>query len=549
MPSSQASKIQSGAAQINQNDKEHAIQKKAKELGVSYVNLVGIPVNPDMATLLTYEESQEANAVIFFKSGKRLKIAMLDPISTGGQALMIRLKSKGYDININLCSEESLISAQVIYESDRYIRKRQAIDNIVDEADLTSYAEEIKSLESLLQKIESSAYDIGLNYIQVGAYKAHASDVHFQPEENNVLVRFRIDGMLKAVFYLSRGIYEGIIKQIKYQAQLKLNITAVPQDGQYSFKINDRKINVRVSTMPSHYGEACVMRLLDAYKAFQSFEALGFTGEPLRHLREASGLSHGMILVTGPTGSGKTTTMYSLLQAIDSKSKKIITLEDPIEYYISGVTQSQVATEKGYTFSSGLRSILRQDPNVIMVGEVRDLETAETAAQASLTGHLVLTTLHTNSAVEALSRLVNMGVKSFIIAPALDLIIAQRLVRKICLTCTQKRPIAEAEKSYIDSVLNGIVAKGIVVPLVTNELYEAKGCEACVNTGFSGQMAIAEVLHFNQGLRDLVLAGALMGEIYKYAAEHNKMLTLQEDGVLKVLQGLTTLSEVYRVAS
>lgn len=546
MADSMGSKIQGGVKDINQELKEEDIAQKAKEMGLSYVNLITVPVNPDLARVISKEESEEAGAVVFFKAGKRIRLAVVNPMQAKAQALILNLKGQGNEVNINLCSEESLKSGQRIYFTPQYQKHREKIENVVDENDLSSFADAIKDLESLQKQIEASPYDLALNYIQVGAYKAHASDVHFQPEEESVLVRFRVDGILKPVFYLSRRIYNGLTKQIKQLSHLKLNITKIPQDGQYSFSINQRQINVRVSLLPTQYGETCVMRLLDPNKAFQAFEALGFEGQSLEHIEQVIHLPQGLILVTGPTGSGKTTTMYSMLQSIDTKAKKVITLEDPIEYHLAGITQSQVDHDNNYSFNSGLRAILRQDPNVIMVGEIRDLETAETAAQASLTGHLVMSTLHTNSAVEALARLVNMGVKSFILAPAIDLIMAQRLVRKVCLSCGQPRVLTEGEKNQVQPIVQSIKEKGVNIPQKI-EVKEAPGCEQCVNTGFSGQLAISEVLRFTPQLRDLILENTPLPEIYDYIEKELKMLSLKEDGVLKVLNGLTTFSEVWRV--
>ncbi len=539
-------KIQGGVQSIHQEMKERDIQSRAKELGLSYVNLIRIPVNPDFARVVDKKEAMDSRIVVFFKAGKRLRLAAMDPMDPKTQASLLRLKGKGYEVNINLCSEESLQSAQRIYFTPQYERRAEALENKVDESDLSSFVQAIEDLESLQQKIEASPYDVALNYIQVGGYKAHASDIHFQPEEESVLVRFRVDGVLRPVFYLSRLIYEGLMKQIKQLSHLKLNITQVPQDGQYSFSVNQRQINVRVSLLPSHYGETCVMRLLDPHRAFQAFEALGFEGQSLAHLRESVSLPQGMILVTGPTGSGKTTTMYSMLQSIDTKSKKVITLEDPIEYHLGGITQSQVRLDQGFTFSSGLRAILRQDPDVIMVGEIRDLETAETAAQAALTGHLVMSTLHTNSAVEALARLVNMGVKSFILAPAMDLIVAQRLVRKVCLDCAKPRSLTKEEKAQIEPIAISIQQKGVELPQSV-QIKEAAGCPRCAQTGFLGQVAISEVLRFTPPLRDMILEGQSLPQVYHYVERELRMLSLKEDGVLKVLRGLTTLAEVYRV--
>jgi type IV pilus assembly protein PilB len=538
-------KLANRAEEVKQQFKERAIQARAKELDMSYVNLITLPINPDVAKLITKEEAQEAKAALFFQSGKKLRIAVVD-LNEKAQALIEKLRKGGYWVEVNICSEESIAVAHKIYFTSQY-KKEEEQQREVKEEDLGSVADEIANLQEIKSKIEQASYSAALNYVQVGAFKTHSSDIHFQPEEKTVLVRFRVDGILQLVFELDHATYEGILKEIKYLSHLKLNITDIAQDGQYSFIINKRQINVRVSTLPTHYGEATVMRLLDTQRVNIPLEELGFEGEALKHMQEATQLTHGMILVTGPTGSGKTTTLYTLLQSIDTKSKKIITLEDPIEYNLPGISQSQINEDKGYDFASGLRAILRQDPNVIMIGEIRDLETAETAAQASLTGHLVLSTLHTNSALESIPRLVNMGVKTFILAPALDLIVAQRLVRKLC-TCAESKVITEAEKSYLSDVMEAVKKKGIEPPAMPNELKHPKGCEKCGNSGYMGQVAISEVLKFDQAMRDMILTNKPMTELYDYINKNSRMLTLQEDGALKVARGVTTMEEVDRVA-
>ena len=538
-------KLVKGAAAVKLQEEERAIQNKAKEMDVPYVNLTVMPINSDLTSVLSKEDAQGANVAVFAKIDKKLRVAIVD-VNEKAHAIIDKLKQEGYSVEINLCSEESIKAAHVIYFSKQY--KKDSIETEVVESDLGSVADEIAGLNELKEKIESVSFDAALNYIQVGSYKTHSSDIHFQPEENSVVVRFRIDGVLKPVFEIKRDTYEGILKEIKHFSKLKLNITNTPQDGQYSFKINEKKINVRVSTLPTHYGEATVMRLLDAERANIPLEDLGFEGLALQHMQEATKLSHGMILVTGPTGSGKTTTLYTMLQSIDTQTKKVITLEDPIEYNLEGISQSQIDQEHEYDFASGLRAILRQDPDVIMVGEIRDLETAETAVQASLTGHMVLSTLHTNSAVESIPRLINMGIKSFILAPALNIIVAQRLVRKLCPDCAEEKPITESEKQHISETIESIRNKGVEAPEVPNMLKHEKGCEKCGNSGFIGQISIAEVLHFDQGLRNMIMEDKPVSEVYDYINQNSKMLTIAEDGVLKVVKGLTSLDEVYRVA-
>ncbi len=539
-------KLADRAAAVNQQAKERAVQEKAKQMDMPYVNLMTMPVGQDVAGIVAKEQAEEAKLAVFFQQGKKLRVAIIDP-NEKAHAIIDKLRTDGHEVEISLCSQESIDAAHKVYFSKQY-KKQEELDNKVEETDLGSVADEISNLGELKDKIESASYDAGLNIIQVGAYKTGSSDIHFQPEEKYVVVRFRVDGVLKPIFNLEHKTYDGIIKEIKYLSHLKLNIIDVPQDGQYSFKINEKQINVRVSTLPTHYGEATVMRLLDSQRAKLSLEDLGFEKDALQHMQEASQLSHGMILATGPTGSGKTTTLYTILQSIDTKTKKVITLEDPIEYNLEGISQSQVQEDKDYDFASGLRAILRQDPDAIMVGEIRDLETAETAVQASLTGHLVISTLHTNSAVESIPRLINMGLKSFILAPAIDLIVAQRLVRKLCPDCAEAQPITESEKQHISEVLESIKNKGIETPEIPTELKHTKGCEKCGNSGFKGQIAITEVLRFDQGLRDMILENKPMPEIYEYINQNSKMLNLNEDGILKIIKEITTLEEVDRVA-
>lgn len=538
--------LQHNLGGINQAFKEREIQRLAKEQGLPYVYLIGFPINPDLASTLTQEHAIKAGVAIFFKSGKKIKLASSQPDSAAAREILAVLRDQGYEIALHLCSEESLKSAYRIYtlapevplDSDESLMPR----------DLGSALEEIQNLTNLKQKIENAPYEAALNYIMVGAYRTGASDIHFQPEKKATIVRFRIDGVLQHVFDLTSKVYYGILTEIKYTARLKANVIALPQDGQFSCSVQGQEINVRVSTLPTQFKEACVMRLLDSNKTFADFATLGYTGKALKDLEEAMNFSHGMILITGPTGSGKTTTLYSMLKKIDVNVKKVLTLEDPIEYDLPGISQSQVDADQGFDFLGGLRAVLRQDPDVIMVGEIRDLETAETAAQAALTGHLVVSTLHTNSAVEAIPRLVNMGVRSFILAPALKLLVAQRLVRKVCPHCSLNQPLVASETSLLQAVLQSLQSKGVSLSLPAH-IKHVVGCTQCSNTGYMGQISIAETLPFDSRLRDFILENKSMPEIYRYIDQEVKMVTLKEDGMMKVMAGITTLEEVLRVAA
>ena len=382
-----------------------------------------------------------------------------------------------------------------------------------------------------------------LNKINLLATSFSASDVHFQPEEEIVKIRFRRDGELYEVYQISHKQYLLLSGEIKRFSGLKINIKNLPQDGEYEFEVNERKSSVRVSTLPSKYGESIVLRILDPGKALIKLEELGFSEYNMKLISETLKKSKGLILVAGPTGSGKTSTLYSCLNILNQPDKKIITLEDPIEYRLKNIIQSEIKEQENYTFETGLRSVLRQDPDVIMVGEIRDKEAAEIALQASLTGHLVLSTVHANDAISTIPRLINMGVKPFILAAGLELIISQRLLRRICENCKYPVVIEATVREELDQVVNSLNQKGIQV--TADQIYGAKGCEKCANTKFQGRVAVAEVLVVNDRIRSLILAGKSAQEIFNFASQEG-FINIKEDGILKVLQGQTTLEEVWK---
>lgn len=531
---------------INREFEERETMERAQKMGMSYIDIASVHVNPDHLKVLTQEEAEKSLVVPFFKIGKKLRLAIVHPTSPETQELIRKLKADGFAINVNLASETGLRKALEAY---RTIDGPVALitQNVVDEENISSYQTEIENLSALREKIQTVTADEALNVISVGALKTGASDIHYQPEEKRVIVRFRIDGVLQQVLELDLNTYGYIANQLKYKSGMRLNVTNVPQDGRYLFIVNERKIDVRVSSIPTEYGESFVCRLLDSKKKNLKFEELGFEGRNLEILHYALNIANGMILVTGPTGSGKTTTLYSMLSEFNQPENKIITLEDPIEYHLNGITQSQINEKRGYTFGSGLRAILRQDPDIVMIGEIRDLDTAETAAQAALTGHILLSTLHTNSAIETVPRLLNVGLKPFMIAPSLGVVMAQRLVRKVCSFCVEQKPIEEGERQTLTAVIEQIKqvnpALNLTVPAT---LPHASGCDKCSHTGFLGQLSIAEMFTNSDELKDAILAGKSAGDLFKIVRAQG-MLTMGEDGALKVLRGVTTLSEVERV--
>lgn len=533
---------------INRQFKEKDTAKKAREKGMGYINIAVTPINPDLLKLIPPEVAKEALIIPFFKMGKKLRVAVADPDKPETQQVLDQLKQAGFAININLASDEGLLEAMSLYRTEQYKVKKE-IDTSLEETKIKAFEKEIEDLQNLQEKAKTVTSEEALYLISVGALKTGASDIHFEPEEDEVVIRFRIDGILHEIFKLDKGTYKNVANQIKYQCKMKLNIDNEPQDGRYNFQVNERKVDVRVSALPTQYGETFVMRLLDSKRNALSFEDMGFSGSALAHTKHLLNLKHGMILVTGPTGSGKTTTLYTLLEKFNNPENKIITLEDPIEYHLKGISQSQINEKRGYDFANGLRAILRQDPDIVMLGEIRDLETAETAAQAALTGHVLLSTLHTNSAIEAIPRLINIGLPSFMVAPALDTVIAQRLARKICDHCREEKPI---EKSKLDELTRQLEFIKKIQPSLKLEIPEtlpvAKGCEACSHTGYKGRVSVIEVLDVDNEIKRLILEKASSMKLIE-AARKKGMLTMYEDGIIKVIKGITTLPEIHRVTA
>jgi len=531
---------------INREFEERATAERAQKMGMSYINITQIHINPDHLKVVPGLEASEAMLIPFFKVGKKIRIALAHPTDPKAQMAIRKLKEQNYAINVNLASETGMRQALTAYKQIQTVEPINT-ENIIDEEKVASYQKEIENLAALRTKIQSVTSEEALNFLNVAALKTGASDIHYQPEEDRVAVRFRIDGVLQEVLELDRGTYNYLSNQLKYKSGMKLNVSNVPQDGRYFFTVNKRKIDVRVSSIPTEYGESFVCRLLDSKKKALNFEDLGFEGRNLAMLERSLTLANGMILVTGPTGSGKTTTLYSLLNRFNQPETKIITLEDPIEYHLTGITQSQINVKREYTFGAGLRAILRQDPDIVMIGEIRDLDTAETAAQAALTGHILLSTLHTNSAIETVPRLLNIGLKAFMIAPALSIVLAQRLVRKVCPYCVQQKPITESEKSVLSKAIEQIHTIDASLKLsLPATLPHAPGCDKCSQTGYLGQLSIGEMFENNDELKDKILAGASTSELFQTLRSQG-MLTMGEDGVLKILRGVTTLNEIERV--
>lgn len=540
--------LDNGVAQVNREFQEKATLKLAKDLNLPYVNIGKTPLNPDFLKLLDFEVAEKARIIPFFRVGKKVRVAAENPNNPETAAAIKFLTNGGYDISVSVASHAGIDDALKIYAKEQKFKKLEFVEK-VEEKNVGTYEKEIIILKDLPAQLEAVTAKQALNMINVGAMKTKASDIHYEPVETKVIVRLRIDGILHKAFELEYEMYQKLVNQIKYDSKMKLNVTAIPQDGRYTFVLNEKKIGVRVSSIPTPYGESIVCRFLISEEKPLTFEELGFQGLALKKLQKVCKISHGMVLATGPTGSGKTTTLYALLNKMTTPENKVITLEDPVEYHIEGVTQSQIEEKLGYTFANGLKTVLRQDPDIVMLGEVRDLETAETAAQAALTGHVVLSTLHTNSAIETIPRLVNMGLQAFMIAPALDTIIAQRLVRKVCSKCSELVPISDSAKKEFEDVVNNLKkVNPNAVFEIPEKLPKVNSCDVCSNTGYQGRIVLAEVITVSAEIKELILNNASLVDLIA-AARKEGITTMREDGFSKVAQGLTTLEEVYRVTN
>ena len=410
---------------------------------------------------------------------------------------------------------------------------RQLMEDIGNEVDFFTLAEELPANEDLLDADDDAPIIRLINAMLSEAIKSEASDIHIETFEKHLIIRFRIDGVLREILRPQRKLASLLVSRIKVMAKLDIAEKRIPQDGRIGLRIGGRAVDVRVSTMPSNYGERVVLRLLDKNNVRLELKQLGMSDSNRAHIAELIRKPHGIILVTGPTGSGKSTTLYAALSEINSKDRNILTVEDPIEYDLEGIGQTQVNPKVDMTFARGLRAILRQDPDVVMVGEIRDLETAHIAVQASLTGHLVLSTLHTNTAIGAITRLRDMGIEPFLLSTSLLAVLAQRLVRTLCPLCKQPQSLSEEDRHYYG------------IPVGVRQLYKATGCDACNFTGYKGRTGIYELLIVDEKVREAIHAGAGELAIEHLIREHTP--SIRADGMQKVLNGETTLEEVLRV--
>ena len=521
--------------------------------GLPYLDLGLYPVNIDALRIIKEETSRAAHIAPFNIVDKKIQLGVLSPKNPETIDVIEDLKSRNYEPIIFLVSMESLKKVWARYKDLSYSFETKGGALTISNEEIQEFSTKVHTIEDIAGLIKEvlgtkKIYRISrlFEIIIAGALATGASDIHFEPEEVNVGLRYRLDGILTHVIGFDPGTYNLLISRIKLLSNLKLNTRGKAQDGRFSIKVKDDEIEIRTSLLPGAYNETIVLRVLNPNAISVPLEELGIHPRLLKTLERLINKPNGMILNTGPTGSGKTTTLYAFLKKIHTPEIKIITIENPIEYHLPGIVQTQTDPEKDYTFLEGLRSALRQDPDVIMVGEIRDSETAEVAVNAALTGHLVFSTLHTNNAAGTFPRLIDLGVNSNVITSALSVAMAQRLVRKLCVECKKQVPISAADKKVIDFVLGTIADKTYLDGIQMNNLWEAVGCDKCHHTGYKGRIGIFEAILTDSTIEQVVEGNPSEREVKKAAATQN-ILDLVQDGVIKVLQGVTTIDELNRV--
>jgi type IV pilus assembly protein PilB len=503
----------------------------ARQLGLDFVDLAEYPIDRGAVALLPEPMARRILALPVTWAEDRLVVAMADP----GNVLAIddMRAVTGAEISIVVATRTQLSEA-----IDRFHRLDSEVDEV---AQIAAGELEVDDDEALTREaVEDAPIVKFVNLLIAQAVADRASDIHVEPTEHDLRIRFRVDGVLHEVMHSPRSIQGGVISRLKVMADINIAERRIPQDGRISLNVAGKAIDLRVATLPTVYGEKVVMRILDKTRAQLSLPDLGFHPAVLPRFEACFRKPYGTILVTGPTGSGKSTTLYATLNVLNSTDKNVITVEDPVEYRLPGVNQVQVNPKAGLTFASALRSILRSDPDIVLVGEIRDRETATIAVEASLTGHLVLSTLHTNDAASTPMRMVEMGVEPFLVVSALDCVVAQRLARKLCDRCREEYEPTHAELTEAGWPAALLKAEG------PPKLYRAIGCAACSRTGYRGRLAVHEVMVMSEEISRMVVERYSSDDIKKTALSQG-MLTLREDGLVKVAQGKTTLEELFRV--
>ncbi|MDE2079189.1 MAG: type II/IV secretion system protein [Patescibacteria group bacterium] len=536
--------------ELKRKEEEELSMILSRKYGIEYRDLTRLSINPNALQLIPEEAARAAEAAGFDIIGSKVSLGVRSPQQEKLQELVEKLTQKGFEVVEFMVSRASLEHAWDHYKdlSLAVSTKRGIIDIAPEElkksiSTIHAVADVKKSIADV--SAMNHVYRISkiLEIVLAGAFALDASDIHIEPEDEEVRMRYRLDGVLNDVATFDKETHELLLSRLKLLSGLKLNIKDAAQDGRFSIVLDKTEIEVRTSVIPGGYGETVVMRLLNPDTIAVPFEALGMEPKLKALVEHEIQKPNGMLLNTGPTGSGKTTTLYACMRLVNSPEIKIITIEDPIEYHLKGVVQTQV--EKNYTFLEGLRSALRQDPDVIMVGEIRDEEVARTAIDAALTGHFVFSTLHTNNAAGTFPRLTDLGVDPKVFGSAVSVAMAQRLVRKLCPKCKKQVPLDEKAQAMIDKTLAELRDKS-QIPADTKHAYEPVGCAACNNLGFKGRIGVFEAIVVDAEMDALLRTLPSEHDIQKVQKQKD-LLTMEEDGILKVLNGVTSLDELNRV--
>ncbi len=538
-------------AHLRKQEEEDLAQILSSKYGLEYLDLSLIAINTDALRIIPEDRAHDAQIAAFGRIGKKLSVAVRSPENQKTKIELQKLVELGYEVTAFMVSMESLERAWERYADLSYAKESKAgVFEISSESvdELVGKVSTPRDVSSLITDAVTMkrAYRITriLEIVIAGSIASGASDIHLEPEEKAVRLRFRLDGVLTDILEFDQETYRLLLSRIKLLSGLKLNIVNEAQDGRFSIKRSGGEIEIRTSVLPGAYAESAVMRILDPNSLSITLETMGLEPKLFALVEAQISKPTGMILTTGPTGSGKTTMLYALMKRVNKPGIKIITIEDPIEYHLDGIVQTQV-DKKNYSFALGLRSVLRQDPDVIMVGEIRDDEVAETAIHAALTGHLVFSTLHTNNAAGTFPRLVDLGVSEKIIGSAINIALAQRLVRRICEAC--RKPVAATKEEFeiIKRIMDGVVDRSLV-PQELGTVYQAVGCSVCGGVGYKGRIAIFEGILMESKIEDILVNKPSERDIAE-GARYQGIPSLQEDGIIKVLRGVTSIDELSRV--
>jgi len=550
-PQPEEIRLQDRLEAIKKKEQELLARKKAKEHNLPYIDLTIAPIDTQAVWLVDQKQAEKAGLAVLHTlkkdgGGSAAQIALTNPENQLAQQILKKLTQDFSHLNVFIASPRSLkkawaryldspqsearITGQIEIEVDEIKRVQKQVKNVAD-------------LQKLVKKVSPQKASELLEVVIAGALQTEASDIHLEAREQDSLLRFRIDGVLQDVIFLPALSHHVLVNRIKLLSEMKLNRKDIAQDGRFTIAYGESKIEVRVSVIPAAYGENIVIRILNPKAISLGLKDLGFRDDELVLIQRELQRPNGMIITTGPTGSGKTTALYAFVRTVATKEKKVITLEDPVEYHLPQITQTQIEPDRGYTFAAGLRAILRQDPDIILVGEIRDKETAEIAIHAALTGHLLFSTLHTNDAAGAVPRLVEMGVNPAILSAALNNILAQRLVRRLCIKCKRAND-NPADYQFVSEIIASLP------PVLQKkhqrakyEIFQPVGCPSCNNTGYRGRIGLFEIIHIDSDLEKLIAGGPSHAHV-KEAAAGKHFTNMLQDGVIKIISGITSVTEV-----